>query len=523
MKYLFTLTFIIINCTLVLSQERFFILSNTWRTTKIIEYEDCYLSLGLGAVSPTSNHIQFSKLSKAGEPLTEWAFKLDSTHTTEFVYQQAVSESESGDKIIAGAITYPPETSRPIAACFKFNNDFTEYLDYHWIYNPLALDARTVFEVSMPITNGQMIYAANYSYNQKTHSVILQGDANGSLDWESSYECGNGCNMEVRHIIPAHDGGFLFTNHEKRDFSQTSRHTIFTIIKVNNLGEEQWRIYPGGVGESYSSEEILLVPTDDGNYLCAWTDKNAFNGFSYQTNPEATLWFAKINENGEKLWEKNIQEDIETWNVSHNIYIPTQMIKLSDNNLILAGYGSLGNIIIKLTQNADVLWARGILPTELESPNSSAAFANIYGIIETSDGGIACTGEANIQPGDAFPQSLQTGFVLKLDEYGCLEEGCHLDDPVVSVEEVVEESERMLVYPNPATDYVIINYKTSKTSNNLSLVISDIAGKIIYNRSLDTEQDEIILPTNEYPNGQYFCTLKRNNKTIITEKVILIK
>jgi len=501
-------------------------MTEDWKTYTIQEMNTHYVAIGNGTTGPPEqNHfIRFTNLEKSGNFISSWTYTINDTISTEMRNQQSLSCLENNKVIgITGKeyVTNDVKTNR-----IRVNNNLTEVIDWEWQYTPPYPNKESIIAAVHQTSPNKIIHGLNYYdiEDDKIKAVMVATDSMGNTNWEFIFPCeGDYCRMWPRHVLPAHDGGYLLTSHEEHDRWQNSRHTISTIIKVNSLGEEQWRIYPGGVGESYSSEEILLVPTDDGNYLCAWTDKNAFNGFSYQTNPEATLWFAKINENGEKLWEKNIQEDIETWNVSHNIYIPTQMIKLSDNNLILAGYGSLGNIIIKLTQNADVLWARGILPTELESPNSSAAFANIYGVIETSDGGIACTGEANIQPGDSFPQQLQTGFVLKLDEYGCLEEGCHLNDPVVSVEEVVEESARMLVYPNPATDYVTINYKTAKITNDLSLIISDITGKIIYTRNLDIEQDEIIIPTSKYPNGQYFCTLKNNDQILASKKIMLIK
>jgi len=413
MKYIFPLLLILTNVITIQGQSRFFYMTEDWKTVAIYEYDTHYVAIGNGIVPPDYiDFIRFTNIDKLGNFVSSWNYQLNGMLFTQIREQQSMHNRR------IGFTSKPPSNSGNRGGRIQLNEDLTEVIDYEWEYIPPPPSENSIMFITHQDSPNKIIQALNYydTEDDKIKAVMVATDSMGNTNWEFIFPCeGDYCRMWPRHVVPAHDGGYLLTSHEEHDRWQISRHTISTIIKVNNLGEEQCRIYPGGVGESYSSEEILLVPTDDGNYLCAWTDKNAFNGFSYQTNPEATLWFAKINENGEKLWEKNIQEDIETWNVSHNIYIPTQIIKLSDNNLILAGYGSLGNIIIKLTQNADVLWARGILPTELESPNSSAAFANIYGVIETSDGGIACTGEANIQPGDAFPQSLQTGFVLKLD------------------------------------------------------------------------------------------------------------
>jgi len=89
--------------------------------------------------------------------------------------------------------------------------------------------------------------------------------------------------------------------------------------------------------------------------------------------------------------------------------------------------------------------------------------------------------------------------------------------------EGIDIGDKLLLYPNPAQSYITVDYKTASQTNDLSLVITDIMGKVIYEQKLDARQSVVTIPTLQYPNGQYFCTLKRNNKTIITEKVILIK
>jgi len=520
MKNILLFFYILINVVVLQGQSRFFHMTEDWETNTIQEYDTHYIAIGNGTTGPP-NHIhfiRFTKLDKAGNFISSWNYSVGEMVTTEFRNQQSLN-CFSNKKIMGISIeTYPDFIVK--GKRLHIDNQLTTVLDNTWEYLPENA-SRSISIATIQISNNRILQALNFSdtTDNKAKAVLIETDTLGNTTWESIFPCeGNQCLMEPRHIIPAHDGGYLYTNHEYRNYWQISRHIISTIIKVNSLGEEQWRIYPGGVGESYSSEEILLVPTDDGNYLCAWTDKKAFNGFSYQTNPEATLWFAKINENGEKLWEKNIKEEIEIWDIVQIKYLLTQMVPLSDGNIILTG-----TAILKLTQDANVIWGRSAVPPQLEAPYAGNVAMKTYGVIETSDGGLICTGEAQIQPGDDFPQYTQTGFVLKLDEYGCLEEGCHLDDPVVSVEEVVEESARMLVYPNPATDYVTINYKTTGRFNNISLIISDITGKIIYTRNLDIEQDEIIIPTSKYPNGQYFCTLKNNDQILTSKKIMLIK
>jgi len=339
--------------------------------------------------------------------------------------------------------------------------------------------------------------------------------------WESNFACGAYCWMEPRHIHPAHDGGYIITHTEQRNSNNgpsVDDHDVANIIKTDSLGVEQWRIHPGGLGDPYTSEYIVLQPTDDGNYLCAWADNQWETPGSphFQVNPDATIWFAKIAPNGNKIWEKNIQEQIDEWNIA-SAYIMEQMIRTSDDNFIIAGADKL----FKISQEGDIIWARRYNPLNLEFSYEQIYFYRIYGINETSDGGFMMTGEFEAYPGTDFSEYIQTGFALKVDEYGCLEEGCQEDDPIVSVEVPVLSEHKLLIYPNPANDYVIIEYATIEFSKELSIIITDLNGQIVYNKQLGYPH-ELVIITDRFPTGQYFCTLKDGNKIIRTERFILV-
>ncbi len=75
------------------------------------------------------------------------------------------------------------------------------------------------------------------------------------------------------------------------------------------------------------------------------------------------------------------------------------------------------------------------------------------------------------------------------------------------------------VYPNPATDFVNINFKDASTSlNGSTLELTDIFGKILYSKLIDGSTSEQI-DVSSYSKGIYFVKVN-NSKTISTKRFI---
>jgi hypothetical protein len=79
-----------------------------------------------------------------------------------------------------------------------------------------------------------------------------------------------------------------------------------------------------------------------------------------------------------------------------------------------------------------------------------------------------------------------------------------------------QEKADFQVFPNPAKDYVNIQYKEEKKAG---FKIMDIQGKIIKKGQLNAGINKIELP--DIPNGNYILTIIRNNVLIYTTKLIM--
>ncbi len=135
--------------------------------------------------------------------------------------------------------------------------------------------------------------------------------------------------------------------------------------------------------------------------------------------------------------------------------------------------------------------------------------------------------EAYVEQQNITSGKAMTILAMNGHEY---DEPVYLPSPPIEERRIMEEetliqiSEDILkIYPNPARQYFTIEYAVAKDAENLYLEVSDINGDVVYKKQLDYRQDQIIVPADHLPTGQYFCYIKINNTIIKTEKFVLVK
>ncbi len=500
-------------------------MTDDWKTTGIHEFDNHYIIIGSGFTGyPNYDiYINFNKLEKEGTISDVWQYPFEVTRTIDMRNQQSLSVL--GNKKVLGITSSTAGFSGDLykSAHLILNDEMTAVVDSSWVH-PTNENAFTynILQHSDKVLSSLVTQDPNNLSDTKFRFIAT--NSTGILLWQNDYICPDDCwTYRPQHILSTQDGGYLLTADEQRSPPPSgipTDHEVSTLIKTDSLGEFEWQIYPGGVGMPYTSNDILAVATDDGHILCAWTDRRKLRetDMSYQQNEDRTIWFAKIDLEGNKIWEKNIKEYLTEWHPRNysEIY---QMISLSDDNIAISTRG----LIIKITQDADVIWIRDAKPPLFQPPNvSEFSFVGLYGIVETSDGGFLCTGEAQLLPGDAFPEFEQTGFVIKVDEHGCLDEGCQL----VDVEEVVEEENNtLLIYPNPTSHDITVNYQLPHTPDQLTLAIYNITGRAIHTHPLlPTHEGSVRIELDKnLPVGAYFCHLVADEQVIGVERFVLMR
>jgi hypothetical protein len=79
------------------------------------------------------------------------------------------------------------------------------------------------------------------------------------------------------------------------------------------------------------------------------------------------------------------------------------------------------------------------------------------------------------------------------------------------------------LFPNPAKQIVNIRYKSNE-KENIQIVICDLSGKEVYNKTMSANagENEESINLNGFTNGMYFCTIKSNNTLIGTKKLVVL-
>ena len=103
----------------------------------------------------------------------------------------------------------------------------------------------------------------------------------------------------------------------------------------------------------------------------------------------------------------------------------------------------------------------------------------IYDVERTPDGGYLCAGEAK----GTGQGALQQGWLLKLDSMGCLVPGFR-GRAINTVEQPDAPAAKLLLYPNPVTDYLSVHFTTPIEGNpivvgSLPLAVKRLTWRII--------------------------------------------
>ncbi|MEY4874889.1 MAG: hypothetical protein RL708_38, partial [Bacteroidota bacterium] len=115
------------------------------------------------------------------------------------------------------------------------------------------------------------------------------------------------------------------------------------------------------------------------------------------------------------------------------------------------------------------------------------------------------------------------GYLLKVDKYGCLQSNCQQWD---GVEEVVNYSNKevgaLLVYPNPASQSIVISSKSSVNT----IKVTDVLGRAMLrdeasNQQINNSSTQLIqLDVSKLSNGIYFIKAIDTNGNVSVGKFV---
>jgi hypothetical protein len=84
-------------------------------------------------------------------------------------------------------------------------------------------------------------------------------------------------------------------------------------------------------------------------------------------------------------------------------------------------------------------------------------------------------------------------------------------------------SSGLKLMPNPAKNYVIVEYKFSSDNNNGIILVRDMRGNLVKSKNLKNKHDQLTIDLTDLPSGMYIVSLYSANKLIESKQLSNIK
>ncbi|MCO6488166.1 MAG: T9SS type A sorting domain-containing protein [Phaeodactylibacter sp.] len=341
---------------------------------------------------------------------------------------------------------------------------------------------------------------------------LLEFDSLGTLLQTFTY--GGPQNQIPRSMLLESDGGIII-GANKSNTSMVRQNFVSRthIFNIDSLGEVQWE-YITPQGQLFDrARDIVRAP--DGGLIVA-TGK----GIEHDINGASSrlFWFPyifKLNAAHEFEWGIELRGTRQSEGFSVK-----KVVSASDKSGFVGvgrigedvstGEEVLGSWLIKVSPQGDSLWARyySFFDGVKTTPEP-------FDLKNTPDGGYVVVGQTHPRQPDG--STTQQAWMLKVDEHGCLIPGCHL---LNSAEGVESEQIELVIYPNPARDYLNFQLRSTNTVKEAVFRIIDSKGKVVRECRTSNLSDTYIIPVTEWPNGVYFLQYLEEGKLRCSDKFI---
>jgi hypothetical protein len=328
---------------------------------------------------------------------------------------------------------------------------------------------------------------------------IIKTDSIGNFEWTQTYAEDN---LTLgSFIIQTPDKGYCVGGGTSYNNPPNIRYPY--VFKTDSLGNLQWMNRYGSTLDSQGNAS--LTNTSDGNIAVATFYPEQIDGSG---NPVSKLYVAKINiSNGDTIWTKKYGKSIEIGQILFSI------VELQDGSLVSVGttfengYQKQYGLMLKTASNGDSLWLRYFTAAGLPADSITNY---LFHIQPTLDSGFVACGWVNY----AYDGTNQDIWALKVDKYGCEVEGCQL----VGIKEI-EEDVKILVYPNPAQDFVSIGLP--QNYNKVQLCVYNMTGQLVSQKQVIQSIQQIPIP--ELGNGMYIFVIQNEDRVIGRQRVVVAR
>jgi len=426
-----------------------------------------------------------------------------------------------------------------------------------------AIDSAFMF--LFPTTTGNFILAGFRNNPSDRNFLIRKEGANGNILWGSRHYGGSGGEI-LEDMLAASDGGYvMFGTTNSSDGDVGFHHgNVFNddlwVLKVDSNGNKLWGTVLGGTaderayalaaapgngvyvaGATYSTdgdctdnhgaEDAFVARLDDSGHVLwhkclggslsdgnetGWAVPDGKGGMlmataSYSTDGDVhnhigntDFWLFDIDSTGQLLWERSYG--------GSNFDYAKSVVRANDGSIWIAGETSSTDGQVYTSYGNGDAWivhtdsAGNVLSSKVLGENQEDASDMLYAL----PGGMVLAGGIYYGAGPVggeFP----TQFYGTMDIFLA-----RLTPWTTDVKEAIMGNDRVIAYPNPASDIIEIK---SKNSGLYKATIKDIRGRIVY--SADNVNNQTEIDVRNWPRGLYFVELVNGQGHNTVQKIIV--
>jgi hypothetical protein len=336
---------------------------------------------------------------------------------------------------------------------------------------------------------------------------MVKINSDGEKEWDLSIGTND---FDYGHaIIQTSDGGFLVGG-----TSTLGEGGNLTCEPYNDNGEAilvkldadrniEWQQCYGGSGHD---AVLALLELEDGYLFSGYgsSDDGDLTGSGW--HGESDVWIVKIDFYGNIIWQKcfggsNGEMGKNLFKTENNGFVA--VVNTYSNDGDVTGNHSSSEYdsdiwILKLDSDGELLWQQCFGGEGKDRVD--------FGVIKKSDNNFVIAGETDYGPSYDVACTPHGGNGIDRDLWVFEIQ----DTTSVGLHEILPKNSEILVYPNPAKDYVIFEIKGSKIKGNI--LIKDIFGQQIAELPIKNQKSKIInqkkvWDTRKIKSGVYFYTL----------------
>ncbi|MCB9052224.1 MAG: T9SS type A sorting domain-containing protein [Lewinellaceae bacterium] len=336
---------------------------------------------------------------------------------------------------------------------------------------------------------------------------VLKLDSLGNVQWHRVYGSPN-YSDNARSVLAVGDRYLVGGNYNDGHISREDITFRTQVISLDADGELEWR-YLSPTGELQIGANDM-VATPDGGILVV-----SGSGVEVPAGPGF----------GQLRWHNYAYKLDSSRQVEWGVVVRDSLPAIMGNNhlsagiLVNNGYAMAGNLIArtpenwffsgvlaKVSFNGELLWKRYYQHIPEEGPRHY-----IYDLAQASDGSFILVGEV-WEPGTTPSQQ---GWLLKVDEYGCLVPGCEV---VQSAEDSKSPADlpQLLLYPNPVSEELQV-YFSAPAGDEYHFRILDTQGREWRRFSTRLSEVTLLVEVGELPGGVYYLQCLREGKVVRVE------